>query len=491
MKLIFKKQFLFIFLSLIFLPLFAQADNIGHQQIFYVEPNYAESKKTQINATLVRASDFIYFYIDTDWLNTKTEKEKESFYSALSNLGKEFDSNIYPQLTYAFGSEPSPGVDKDPKITALLYPMKESARGYVRSVDLYEKFINPLSNQREMVYLNLDNLTNPLMKSFLAHEFTHLIVFNQKNLIHNVSESVWLNEGRAEYAPTLLGYNSESQGSYLNNRIKTFINNSSNPLLEWSNESADYGIVSLFVHYLADQYGLSVLSDSLKSKKIGQDSINEALLKNGFNDTFNDAYTNFLIAAYLNDCSVSSKYCFKDSNLTDFHVLPYNNFLPFADEINLSLGQNLSSYSAHWQKFSGGTGNLKIIFKNQSSVDFVVPYILKYASGKSEVKFLSIDKETKTGEIVVPNINQNVLSIVLIPSIQTIGTLGSVNSYFISASTYSGSNPNNNQNQNNEPKISLPFVIEKPLTQMNREELLTVLLRLVVYLLIQGKSLPL
>ena len=106
MKNIFKKQFLIIFFSLFFLPLFAQADNVGQQQIFNVEPSYAESKKTQINATLVRASESIYFYIDTDWLNTKTEKEKESLYSALNNLGKEFDSNIYPQLTYAFGSEP-------------------------------------------------------------------------------------------------------------------------------------------------------------------------------------------------------------------------------------------------------------------------------------------------------------------------------------------------------------------------------------------------
>lgn len=490
MKNIFKKQFLIIFLSLFFLPLFAQADNVGQQQVFNVEPSYAESKKTQINATLVRASESIYFYIDTDWLNTKTEKEKESLYSALNNLGKEFDSNIYPQLTYAFGSEPSPGVDRDSKITALLYPMKESARGYVRSVDLYEKFINPLSNQREMVYLNLDNLTNPLMKSFLAHEFVHLITFNQKNLINNVSESVWLNEGRSEYAPTLLGYNNESQGSYLNNRIKTFVNNSADSLLEWGNESADYGVVSLFVHYLVDQYGLSVLTDSLKSKKVGQASIEEALLKNGFQDTFNDTYTNFLIAVYLNNCSVSSKYCFKDKNLTDFQVLPYNNFLPFAEEINLSLGQNLSSYSAHWQKFSGGTGNLKIIFKNQSNTDFVVPYILKYADGRIEVKFFSIDKGTKTGEIIVPNINQNILSVVLIPSVQTIGNLGSVYGYFISANTYSGSNPNDNPNQD-EPKISLPFVIEKPLSQMNREELLTVLLRLLVYLLIQGKSLTL
>jgi hypothetical protein len=38
-----------------------------------------------------------------------------------------------------------------------------------------------------------------------------------------------------------------------------------------------------------------------------------------------------------------------------------------------------------------------------------------------------------------------------------------------------------------EQAIELPFEIDKPLNQMNKEELLMVIIRLIIYLLMQGK----
>jgi hypothetical protein len=487
MQNIFKKQFLICVLSLVFVPLFVKADNLGQLQNFFVEPSYSDSKISQVSATLVRSSDDVYFYIDTNWLNQRSDREKESIYSTLSVLGTEFDSNIYPQLTSVFGHESNPGIDRDTRITVLFYSMKENARGYVRNIDGYERLVNPFSNQREMVYLNADNITNPLMKAFLAHEFMHLITFNQKDLMYGTSEDVWLNEARAEYAPTLLGYDNNNTSSYLNNRMKSFIDNSSDSLTEWNNTSADYGVVSIFAHYLVDQYGLNVLTDSLKSKQVGINSINAALLKTGVKDTFNDAFTNFTVAAYLNNCTVSPKYCFKDKNLTDFHILPFSNFLPFSEESTLSLGQNLKNYSTHWQKFSGGSGNLKIVFKNQSTGQFVVPYIIKNIDGTSLVKFLKIDSSSQTGELIAQNINKDVVSVIVIPSIQIMdaGSSSKNYNYYIAASSV-GNNTNANQG-NNDTDIKLPFAIDKPLNQMNREELLSVLLKLVIYLVSQGK----
>lgn len=496
MNFIFKKYFVIFFGLLIFAPAFAKADNIGQQQSFFVEPSYTDAKKVQITATLARTSDNLYFYIDSGWLNAKTDKEKESVYSALNSLGKEFDSIIYPQLTFAFGHEALPGVDKDARITVLFYSMKESARGYVRNIDAYDKLINPFSNQREMVYLNVDNLTNPLMKSFLAHEFTHLITFNQKDLTYSVNEDTWLNEARSEYAPTLLGYDLDGGAGYLKARIKSFVDNSTDALIEWNNTAADYGVVNIFAHYLVDQYGLPILTDSLKSKQTGIASLNYALVKNGFKDNFDDVYTNFIIAAYLNDCKISNKYCFKnDESLEDLHILPYSNFLPFTGASNLSLGQNIKNYSAHWQKFSGGAGNLKIVFKGQTGAKLRVPYIVKNASGLYTVDFLKLDANNN-GELTIADLNREVSSVILIPSIQIQDAVSQIMEYNYSmtvSSFASGGNTNqgNTDNNTDTSNIKLPFTIDKPLNQMNREELLMVLLRLLITIMLQGRTLSL
>ncbi|HQG09347.1 MAG TPA: hypothetical protein PKZ94_01785 [Candidatus Pacearchaeota archaeon] len=493
------KNYFVIFLGLLaFAPFFVRADDLGQSKNFLVEPDYSDFKTAKVNATLARASDKLYFYIDSAWLNSKTDKEKESIYFTLNNLGKEFDTIIYPQLTSIYGHEAIPGIDKDTRITALLYPMKENARGYVRTIDEYDKTVNPLSNQREMVYLNVDNLTNPLMKAFLAHEFMHLISFNQKNLTYGVSDDVWLTEARSEYAPALLGYDLDSGSGYLNNRLKTFIDNPSDSLTEWNNTSIDYGIVNIFTHYLVDQYGLSILVDSLKSKQTGIASLNYALAKSGSKDTFDDAFTNFTIAVYLNDCNFSSKYCFKNSDgLKDLRILPYSNFLPFTGASNLSLGQNIKNYSAQWQKFSGSAGNLKIVFKAPAGIKVRVPYIVKNVSGSYTVDFFNLDSNN-SGELIISDINTQVASVILIPSIQIKDAKSQSAEYNYSITVTSFINNgnqdqsgNNNQNNSNTSNIKLPFSISKPLDQMNREELLTVLLRLLIYILLQGKPIPL
>jgi hypothetical protein len=505
MPIIFKKQFFLIFLLfLVLTPFSAKADTVGQRQTFNVEASYgADTQKKQVSASLIRASDNLYFYVEDSFWDKKNDKERADFNTLLSSLGKEFDTNAYPKLTATFGSEAIPGVDKDKKITVLFYSMKPTARGYVRNIDGYEKTVNPFSNQREMMYLNADNLSNPLMKAFLAHEFMHLITFNQKELKYNVTEDVWLNEARAEYAPTLLGYNDDATtDNYLSNRARAFVNASSDSLVEWKGSTDDYGVVSMFVHYLVDHYGVVILVDSLKSKEVGIDSLNEALLKNNAKEDFNDVYTNFTIAAYLNDCTVSDKYCFKNPNLVDLHVLPFSNYLPFSGDSNLFLGQFLKDYAAHWQKFSGGVGTLKLTFKNPSNADFVIPYVIKNTSGGATVNFLKLNK-SQSSDLSVPNIGKDITSVIVIPSVQFQNSNDTSLSYYYSLTAASFSDttvPNTGTDTGNSgtdtpgstgtDTIKLPFQTDKPLGQMNREELLTVLLRLIITLLSQGKTLP-
>jgi len=468
-----------IFLFLFALPAFVFADNTGDKKDFYVEKGYSLNDKAQVSATLIKSPDRLHFYFENGWWNSRTEKQKEEIGSILESLGAEFNSKIYPTLTSTFGKESTPGVDNDSRITVLFYPTKSSVKGYVRNIDEYEKTINPYSNQREMVYINADLITGSFMKEILAHEFMHLITISQKEMRIGVPEEIWLNEAYSEYAVTLLGYN-DKEDSYLKNRMETFIERPYDSLVSWSNAQYDYGVVNAFVHYLVDRYGIDVLVDSLKSDDIGIGGVADALSKNGAKESFSQIFTDWTIASYVNDCSLGANYCYKNKNLKDVHIIPFGNYLPFSGESTLYLGQTMSNYSANWQKFSGGKGDLRIKISNPSGADMAVPYIVKSVSGATSIGAIKLNG--REGELVVSGMGKDVYSVIVIPSVRNGGVSGSEYFYSITANIVNGDvQPETDNN------ITLPFSVEKPLSQMNKEELLMVLIKLIIYLLGQGK----
>ncbi|MFA5207996.1 MAG: hypothetical protein WC428_05050 [Candidatus Paceibacterota bacterium] len=473
------------FILLSFVPNFARADYYGQRNNFFVDYNFGILKVSQVSATLQNNnSSAISYYFDDQFWNTKTDSEKKEINLILDSLSSEFELNIYPRLTTTFGNEANPGIDKEKNIIVLFYPMIDKANGYVRNIDGYEKTVIPESNQREMIYLNTKIIDSPILKSFLSHEFMHLIELNQKELRTGDPEEVWLNELRAEYAPTLLGYNIPTDdNSYLKSRVETFLNKPYDSLIDWHNDVSDYGTIFMFGHYLVDQYGIDILSDSLRlSQKTGIDSINDALKRKGINDTFDSIFKNWIVASYLNDCSANTRYCYKDNNLIDFHIIPFSNFMPFSGESSLSINQTLSNWSAHWQKFNGANKTLKLQFDGKNQKEIGVIYVIRDYSGKYEVKELVFDNNMK-GEIVIPNMGIDKSSIMLMPFVG--GDSKSEYFYSITASTI---NPADTELSNNtENNIKLPFSIDKPLNQMNREELLIVLLKVIIYLVSQGK----
>ena len=165
---------------------------------------------------------------------------------------------------------------------------------------------------------------DPNLKAFFTHELIHLITFNQKNKKYDIEEDTWLNEARAEYVPTLLGYNNY-EDSYLEKRAQYFSEKPTGSLIDWQNTKYDYGRASLFVHYLVDHYGINILSDSLHSPKIGIDSINYALQKNGFKEDFSQIFSDWTVAVLINDCNYGAKYCYLNKNLKDL-CQPWKNY---------------------------------------------------------------------------------------------------------------------------------------------------------------------
>lgn len=396
----------------------AHAGNMADIVNFNVDESFDASARTQVTATLIKTTNKLYFFAEKSWWDSQMPQKQIEILSYLDKLSVEFEGKIYPILTSVFGSELKPGVDNDERITILFEPMNDGEGGYFRTADEYVKLQLPNSNEREMLYLSLDLIDDNNLKVVLAHEFTHLITFNQKDKNFNIEEETWLNEARADYSSTILGYDDNYQGSNLQKRVKDFVENPTDSITEWTGSKYDYASVSMFIHYLIDNYGINILADSLKSKYVGIDSINYALTKNNSKEIFAQIFTNWTIAVVLNNCSLGIKYCYLNQNLTSFKIAPSLNFLPLTGNVSLSVTSVTKSWSGNWLKFIGGNGDLRLDFSSLRGLNFVVPYIIEDSGGTYDAEFVSLDKDEK-GAINVNGFGKDYKSLIIIPSLQS------------------------------------------------------------------------
>jgi hypothetical protein len=460
-------------------PVIAFGYEIGDTNTFFVDSNYSLDRNDRVEGELILSSQKAVLYVENNFWQSKSDEEKEEIAKELKEVLDEFDRKIYPDVTYTFGIESYLGADGNSKITLLFHKAKAGVNGYIRNIDAYEKAAAPESNERKIIYLNTDLIDGEWLKETLAHELVHLITLNKKDLRYGVKEDIWLNEARAEYVVTLLGYNEGSE-TYIDSRINSFLERPYTSLTNWSGSNYDYGVVNSFVHYLVDHYGIRILSNSLDSKKVGVESIEEVFKNSGYKETFADVFTNWAIASYINDCSAGSKYCFKNEKLSKVFLVPFSNFLPFSGDNTLYTGQTLSNYSAHWQRYAGGKDTLTIKFSNPSSKIVNVPYIIKKTSGENVVKFIPLNGNQE-GEIIISGVGSTVGYVTVIPVLANSDMEQESSFYSLTAQTFI------RKNNNGDVDIELPFEVDKPLNQMNREELLMVIIRLIIHLLMQGK----
>lgn len=410
-------KFVFI-LALVLVAHSVLAADIGEVNTFNVEKDFDAGSRNQISAVLISASSKVYFYIEKPWWDAQSQSKKDEILSDLGDLGQEFDNRIYPILTSIFGSEWKPGVDNDSKITVFFEAMNSSEGGYFREADEYIKLQIPTSNEREMLYLSLDKISDQNLKVILAHELVHLITFNQKNIKFGIEDDVWLNEARADYSSTILGYDDNYGGSNLQQRVRDFIEGPSDSVTDWRGTKYDYASVSLLMRYIVDHYGVNILFDSLKSQYSGIESINYALVKVGFKKDFGGIFTDWTIASVLNDCSANQHYCYLNSNLKNFRLAPSLNFLPLTGNVSLSVTNSIKPWAGSWLKFIGGNGDLELGFSGLKGLNFKVPYIVTDSVGTSAVKLFELD-QNQQGQINVEKFGTDYKSLIILPSLQS------------------------------------------------------------------------
>ncbi|MBI4138118.1 MAG: hypothetical protein HY482_00790 [Candidatus Wildermuthbacteria bacterium] len=404
----------FLAFLLVCLPGIAFADMFGEKRQFSVDAGYDEQKREAVAATLRVVNSRAYVFVEDAWWDSLQSFDQYSAQQSMISLAAEFEQKIYPAVTQAFGPEWNPGIDGDEHITILFHAMRQDSGGYTNYGDEYSRFQNPESNEREMVYLNLRYLASPLASSYLAHEFTHLVTFNQKELAHGIKEDVWLNEGRADYAPTLLGYDVLLSDSNIKRRIRAFLDAPTGSLVEWSNDPEDYGMANLFVQYVVDQYGARVLADSLNAGSAGAASLEEGLRKGGFSEDFEDVFLNWTIALFLNDCSYGERYCYHNPQLVNLRVAPQTNFLPSIGDSTLIINSSTKDWAPNWLKVIGGKEVVTVEFKGNSGGRYVVPYLAEDMNRKFSIHALNLN-ERGEGAVTLEGFNKNTRALVFMP----------------------------------------------------------------------------
>ena len=416
--------FCIIFLLFAFVDTKAKAATISENKNFLVDSSYDYSDRSQVQASLKKINLNGYFYVENDYYNSLSNAQKNEFDLNLDLLASDFDDTIYPRMRNIFGTEWNPGIDNDSKITILFTRTKENVGGYFNPNDEYSKdvIVSKKSNEREMIYLNILFIDDERIKSFLAHEFQHMITWYNKNKLNNISDNIWLNEVRSEYASTAIGYDDNYNASNLKARISGFKTNPVDSLTEWQNKIYDYSSVNLFSQYLADQFGENIFRIMISNNKIGIESINDALLTLNQKETFRSVFENWSVANYLNDITVGSneKYGYKNVNINykNFHISTQNQFIVDSTEVNIS--NSIKDWTSEYYEFKiidkqyGTKDKIKINFEGEVSGKYSVPYIVFYKNGEKKIEYLNLGSDQNYTNSIALSDN-NISSFTVIP----------------------------------------------------------------------------
>ena len=273
-------------------------------------PNYQQGRKDTfsvlnivtnqvypVSATLQLVTDHAYWYVDDDVAFSMQDLEESA---------RLYEERIRPQIVQVFGEELVPGVDNDTRLTILHTPLSGLA-GYFSSADEYPTQVHPTSNQREIIYIDTSflELNTREYLGTLAHEFTHAVHFRADR-----TEDTWVNEGLAEMGRELAGYRSSFRSSYLSSTQASLILWSDNP----SSSIPNYGGASLFMEYLAQQYGLDSLRLLMNQPADSIQGVQAYLEAVEAQRDFRQLFADWIVANYLDDPD-DTAYGYVDQNI--------------------------------------------------------------------------------------------------------------------------------------------------------------------------------
>jgi hypothetical protein len=189
--------------------------------------------------------------------------------------------------------------------------------GYFWNRDLYPASTSPgnvreHSNEKEVIFLTDQIFKQKAWTIYgtLAHEFTHLVVYNQKVIAPNRStpEETWLDEGLAMLAMDLCGYGLRHGNDEIARDIARFqAAPEKYSLTDWfrNPNGFSYGLSFLFTRYLYDRFSEGLIRDLLKTPQVGVSGVGEVLAPR--NVTFQDVFSDWTLANAISGMGVTGE----------------------------------------------------------------------------------------------------------------------------------------------------------------------------------------
>jgi len=219
-----------------------------------------------------------------------------------------FDDRIHPVTASRFGA--ARDVDGDGRFTIFLSSWLDhlgggryAVDGFVRVADLDATFGSPFGNRCDMMYLSTALKPGPYLRTVLAHEYMHAVIFSQKTLQGRqaakpgMEEEGWLDEAMAHLAEDLHGFST----SNIDYRVSAFLTCPERyQLLVDDYYAADLfrshgnrGSTYLFLRWCADRYGPDLLGELVHSSLRGAANLEAAT-----GSTFAALYRRWSLALY-------------------------------------------------------------------------------------------------------------------------------------------------------------------------------------------------
>jgi hypothetical protein len=134
------------------------------------------------------------------------------------------------------------------------------------------------SNQAEMLYLDIypANIAQPAFLATLAHEYQHLLQFGKYYRgEQNDTEPTWIDEGLSEVSSDLTGFGPQIGRA---NTFRSALLNSTSLIREPAQFGLEhYASTYIYFRYLADAYGLGLISAIFNHNAVGLSGLNSAI----------------------------------------------------------------------------------------------------------------------------------------------------------------------------------------------------------------------
>ncbi|QEH33948.1 Neutral metalloprotease precursor [Aquisphaera giovannonii] len=211
----------------------------------------------------------------------------------LKDIVDTFDDRIYPAADRTTGV--ADDVDRDGRFTVLLSGWlgrlgggRHAVDGFVRVTDLDPSFSPPFGNRCDMLYLNSALAPGPHLRTVLAHEYMHAVVFCGKSrtidggrdAAGGLEEEGWLDEAIAHMAEDDHAF-SRSNIDY---RVEAYLARPERYQLvvddyyaaDLFRSHGNRGSTYLFLRWCVDRYGRDLVPTLIRSRLRGTENLESA-----------------------------------------------------------------------------------------------------------------------------------------------------------------------------------------------------------------------